>query len=1087
MNNMDVAPLPVGIVLYGYRIDRVLGQGGFGITYLCTKLDENKVYVIKENIPGIAGRRSSGELKFRWVDESAHEDGTGSREWAENNFIREATNLSQLKHRGIVEVLEAFKCAETGTAYYTMSYISPYSLSHCLRQNTSKTKEWVLYLLASLLDSLKYVHSKKVLHRDIKPENILIADNGEPVIIDFGSARDTEKSHKTRIVSVNYSPIEQMRGSGEGPWTDLYALAASIYQVITNEYVPQLACRGGKKDEYVPLASRQELVQQYGFPLLSSLDKALAFEPEDRYQSAGEWMDALRAEPAFQFVTPIMLPREAAPLSPAPTVLTGDHVALPKKGQKQKSNGVLISLIVFLVLLLLGGVGGGVWFWIQPNITQDEIKDTGKWKRPSVAQVDSDRTPKKEKEQLLRVIARPDICMYDVNTKEPMKKTVPAFAVYYSHGLKDGYHQISERPELNSEIVGLFKAEDINEWPFNLVIDFTPQGGVMKRDRALFFNTADKAKLFITDTTREQRRELVRKSEEAVEGGDQAGLESEHGIVAIEPTQWGSNYRLLPVLDYMKDERSPQIGEYDYRDVEGQVSSYVLKIAAMTEKRDKVNTPNTTPVRKIHPDVDMVFVVDTTKSMGPYIDDVRNFISQQASQLDSLSEGRIRFGLVAFRDWKRTNDGRYDMNYLDYTVKNYNLERNAMMTIQEFQDSVLQLKDAQVSDAYDLRETTEDSIDCREDVFYGIQEAIHNMPWRDKDKEADEHNLRFIVLIGDAPGRLPEEQEDNSLRFGNPEWKNRPAGSYCMLDDKGIASLLQANHIFLQSYFILTPMPKGLQFKGSKSPSAMKRSRKVWDAYLKEGVRQYSEMSYVDPNMKIGKCCTLVASEQFLEQGGDPAEYGPVTSGKFLDVFAKTMNEFGKLVGEGIDVSEEDDNASAAKSLFAGAYVNWFSKQKPNQENRVDMKGWTQSTNDSKSEMLQAKVVLNRKQVEQIAQKMQSVVDGVKEQGGTAIDEALDGIVSQMYSMVSDPNINNDGQMNLLRKAIANLPYKSDLLRAVENDALNDEASKNELFKTLTSRIRYMQEILKSNDTCIPDPSGDKKQDLFMIPVNMLP
>jgi serine/threonine protein kinase len=238
MGSADVAPLPVGVVLYGYRIDKVLGQGGFGITYLCTKMDTNQVYVIKENIPGVAARRSKGELSFTWVDDSDKEAGAGSKAWSEENFIREATNLSQLKHRGIVAVSEAFRSSETGTAYYTMTYVSPNSLSHVLRQNVKRTKEWVLYMLAALLDSLQYVHGMKVLHRDIKPENILIANNGEPVIIDFGSARATEASHKTRIVSVNYSPIEQMRGSGEGPWTDLYSLAASFYQVIRMSMYP---------------------------------------------------------------------------------------------------------------------------------------------------------------------------------------------------------------------------------------------------------------------------------------------------------------------------------------------------------------------------------------------------------------------------------------------------------------------------------------------------------------------------------------------------------------------------------------------------------------------------------------------------------------------------------------------------------------------------------------------------------------------------------------------------------------------------------------------------------------------------------
>lgn len=1082
MSSSDVAPLPIGIILYGYRIDKVLGQGGFGVTYLGTKLETGKVFVIKENIPGVSARRAAGALNFTWADNAENADGTGSRKWSEDNFIREATRLTQLKHRGIVTATEAFRSQETGTAYYTMPYVSPNSLSHILRQNVNCTKEWVLYLLAALLDSLKYVHSKNVLHRDIKPENILMAPDGEPVIIDFGSARGADADHKTRIVSANYSPIEQMRGEGEGPWTDLYSLAASLYQVMTGEYVPQLACRGGKKDAYVPMATRPEMVNKYGALLMSSMDKALAFEPEDRYQSADEWMSALGGEPAFQFQTPVPPPVAKAPVpSAAPTVLLGDNIKLPKK---QGGAGWIVGAAAALVLLL---GGGAAWWYLQQQEQPSPVADA-----PSAALTDAKPAPQVQEEQpaekplektgtrALRIVARPDIKMYSKADKSPMDTDVPAFAVYYSHGEADGYYEVADRPE--SKTIGLLKKEDVYPWPFNLVIDFNSLGGVVKRDRSLFFNNPEHAKAFVTDRTKEERHDMALRAAEAAKGGNIGDLEEKHGVVAIEPQKWGGNYRLLPVLDYMKGDNGC-IDEFPYNGADGDVSSSILKIAAMTANNVQTKAPGKTaaaaPAAPAAPEaatpvVDLVFVVDTTKSMGPYIDAVRDFIAAQAQELDTASKGRIRFGLVAYRDWKWDKDGMPDTALCGYVTKNYTSEVGHMMDIAEFRREVLEKREG---NEYDLRETTIDSVDCAEDMFAGLFEAVASTPWRDKGKPAEEHNLRFVVLIGDAPCRDYGEQEANALRLSSPYWKNRATGSFCSLAKESLASLMKDNHVFLQSYFILTPAPNGIKDK-------------TWISYLKHGIAQFQDLSYSDPNSASGKCCTVVAGNKFQEAGDNSAILGKLkvkAESNFQNAFSNTMTELSKLTGDGVDVQEEDGEASAAKSLFAGAYVEWFAKQKPNEDDKTDMEGWTQDTNDERSETMEAKIVLSRAQLEQEVQNIQNVINGITSQEDEELDEALNGVVAQMYTLVADPNIRQKKLGNGANTLIAALPFKSNLLQMVLNDSLSDASSKAELLKGLKARVAYMTARLGNEGSCIPDPKGDKKQDLFLIPVIMLP
>lgn len=1067
MASSDVAPLPVGIILYGYRIDKVLGQGGFGLTYLGTKLETGQVCVIKENIPGVSARRAPGEIKFSWVDNAEHAEGTGSPKWAEDNFIREAMRLTQLRHRGIVTATEAFRSRETGTAYYTMPYVSPDSLSHVLRQDISCTKEWVLYLLAALLDSLKYVHSRNVLHRDVKPENILLAPDGEPVLIDFGSARAAETDHKTRIVSANYSPIEQIIGEGEGPWTDLYSLAAGIYQVITGEYVPQPARRGGKKDAYVPLASRPAMVAKYGMPLLSSLDKALAYEPEDRYQSAEEWMAVLRAEPGFQFHTPVPPPVRRAPALPvAPTVLLGDNIKLPRK---KRGTGRIAALIVAILLLL--GAAAAAWWWCMCREVPPPPVELPPLPPPPVEE------PKPAASEL-RVIARPDIRMYDADGNPLKDVDVPAFAVYYSRGeTANGCYEVAELPGPDSETVGFLKRDEVYPWPLNLVIDFRSQGGVTKRDRALFFKDSDHAKAFITDMNRDGRHELTKRAAAAAGGISDSDWAESAGVVAIEPRQKGDNPRLLPVLDFMK--RADGMEEFAYTGADGGASASVLQIAAMTAHNVQVEVPDK---QKPAPDVDLVFVVDTTRSMGPYIDAVREFIASQAEMLDTASRGRIRFGLVAYRDWKKGRDGMPDTTFCGYLTKNYTREVGHMMNSDEFKREVLEKRNG--NGEYDLCETRVDSVDCAEDVFSGLYEAVVNTPWRDKNAQSSEdHNLRFVMLIGDAPCRARGERETNALCLGSEFWKQRATGSLCDLYKDSIVDLMKdkGNHVFLMSYFVVTPRPNGTK-------------EKDWNKYLKSGIAQFRSLSYSDPGGDQSKCCTVVQGIQFQESDGTAKKnilekLNVETKTNFQKSIEDSISELAKLSGS-MDRGEEmaeDAEASAAKTLFAGAYVEWFSKQKPNEDDKADMMGWTQDKNDNSTDTMVAKVVLSRAQLEQAVQKIQRVIDDINAREGEDLDEAIDGVVAQMYTLVSDPNIARAKLGGDAKSRISALPFKSNLLQQVANSALDDASAKEELLDKLKEKVKFMQTCLSNKGSCIQDPRGMPEHDLFLIPVNMLP
>ena len=283
--------LPKGYKLNNYEIIDKLGQGGFGITYRAREVTLNRDVVIKENLPKqLAGRdEKTYQVIPRRADEQ--EEASLTYEKSLDHFLKEAQTLSKLNHTNIVKVNTAFRAL--GTAYYVMPYVSGTSLN---KASVPMPESEILPMLSDLLDALEYLHSKNLLHRDIKPANILHTQDGTPILIDFGTARELTNSSQTSIFhSDGYTPIEQYHSDGKllGPWTDLYSLGATVYYLITGTVPMKSTDRSGRLDPHTPLANRSDLQQKYSQQLLSSVDKAMARWSEDRWQNAAEWRQAL--------------------------------------------------------------------------------------------------------------------------------------------------------------------------------------------------------------------------------------------------------------------------------------------------------------------------------------------------------------------------------------------------------------------------------------------------------------------------------------------------------------------------------------------------------------------------------------------------------------------------------------------------------------------------------------------------------------------------------------------------------------------------------------------------------------------------
>lgn len=287
MTSDHLNALPMGFRFEEHEIIRVLGSGGFGITYLGHDHNLDKAVAIKEYLPNDLAVRRGGSTVL--PKSSADKE---DFEWGLERFLDEARTLAKFDHRNIIKVHRFFRAHETG--YILMEYAEGKTLSELLKEKRKYSEDELWAILEPLLKGLKVVHENEYLHRDIKPGNIIIRDDGSPVLIDFGSARQAlgAKSRSiTAIVSPGYAPLEQysVRGN-QGPWTDIYALAAVAYKCLTGKVPPDATVRI-KDDPYIPVHEASEAAKPSHF--LKAVDMALAPDPDDRPKDINDWLALL--------------------------------------------------------------------------------------------------------------------------------------------------------------------------------------------------------------------------------------------------------------------------------------------------------------------------------------------------------------------------------------------------------------------------------------------------------------------------------------------------------------------------------------------------------------------------------------------------------------------------------------------------------------------------------------------------------------------------------------------------------------------------------------------------------------------------
>jgi serine/threonine protein kinase len=312
----DVLTLPNGTRIAEFVITGLIGIGGFGIVYKAHDETLGRVVALKEYMPSTLAYRQDGQTVSVKSNRLLDTFQAGLR-----SFVNEARMLALFDHPALVKVYRFWEA--NGTAYMVMPLYEGQTLKQAMAAMPERpTEAWLCQILAPLLGALEIIHAKNCFHRDIAPDNIFLLANGQPVLLDFGAARQVigdMANNLTVILKPGYAPIEQYASDPnmpQGAWTDIYALGAVLYHAITGK-PPNVAVGRLVKDSYQPLASSDR--PAFSKQFLHAVDSALSVKQSDRPQTIDAFRQLLGIQ-ALNPVTGIYTPAAATATAANPTV-----------------------------------------------------------------------------------------------------------------------------------------------------------------------------------------------------------------------------------------------------------------------------------------------------------------------------------------------------------------------------------------------------------------------------------------------------------------------------------------------------------------------------------------------------------------------------------------------------------------------------------------------------------------------------------------------------------------------------------------------------------------------------------------------
>ena len=366
--------LKAGHKLHWYRIDKVLGQGGFGITYLAYDNNLHKNVAIKEYLPI--------ELAVREGDSSVQpvtEDRGEQFHWGLDRFLNEARTLAQFDHPNIVRVHAVFE--DNNTGYMVMNYEQGVSLGEKLKGRKTLEETELLKYLIPILGGLEVIHHSGFIHRDIKPDNIFIRNDGSPVLLDFGSARQAlggQTRTLTSLVTPGYAPYEQYyaKSNEQGPWSDIYGLGATLYRAVTGVAPMDAVDRSNallKRRNDTFISSAEIGKGKYSERFLKAIDHALQFNIDERPQNTGIWRkefglpDAPLTAARTEYIPTQPGTTLQKPQQPLPTPVRETSPAVtPEPGRFKPGRTAYITVAIILL-------AGAVWMYSHERGKTDTL------------------------------------------------------------------------------------------------------------------------------------------------------------------------------------------------------------------------------------------------------------------------------------------------------------------------------------------------------------------------------------------------------------------------------------------------------------------------------------------------------------------------------------------------------------------------------------------------------------------------------------------------------------------------------------------------------------------------------------------
>ncbi|KAF6693256.1 protein kinase [Pseudomonas sp. EKM23D] len=704
----------MNILIPGYDIEGEIGEGAMASVYLATQRSLERKVALKVMAAALAADPSFCE-----------------------RFLREGKTLARLSHPHTVTIHDI---GNVGELYYmAMEYLPNGTLKE--RIAAGMTPEQGVTLIRQIASALGYAHAQGLVHRDVKPANILFRADGTAVLSDFGIAKSLDdRTQFTQagfaVGTPSYMSPEQARGQEIDGRADLYALGVVLYEILVGELpyngTDALSTALAHLTEPLP-----ELPVHHG-RYQGVLRKLLAKDPADRFPDAAALLLALDQLPADSpeatLVRPVALPLSfdlagMTPESieiptgkpePQPTPPPARQPVVTPTQHGEQRRGPVLALAAVAVAVALA-IGGASYWWMSRSDTPVPAPTASQPKppptptappevKPAVAEADGGGRPllmAGKKTLFQRVLSKPGAKLSSDAGSAP-GKALPAFSVLYVYQRKDvgGQPWVRVGAATDGRSDGWLPATQVSDWKQSLVLKFTERSG---RAPVMFLRQSGEVEKLLADPA--AAKNVLAKAQKNSEDNGQ--------VLALEPAASAvpqNQFYLLPIFDSKEsfDENGQPV--------------QLLNVASIDPGSSPVAKP-ATPVLNANADAfrtAVVLVVDTTVSMQPYIDQVRDVVHELQTRIAERGElDSVSFGLVGFRNSIKKTPG---LEYVAKTLITLDQGRDP----QRFLDMARQVKASTVS-----------SHSFNEDAFAGVMQAVEGMDWSG-------YGGRIILLVTDA-------------------------------------------------------------------------------------------------------------------------------------------------------------------------------------------------------------------------------------------------------------------------------------------------------------------------------------------------